>query len=169
MTAVAKWMAGNAPPEPIYADGDRGLLGTDEKGRTQRQTMALKDPRYRLTGEIRPFPGHEHKQESLESQFRRRAGHGKCFHEPCMGCREFPAYFELKTIADTWSEPIDYPQNLGLMLYDVFDLRRPGITLSEGGRPFVSLFRPEIKRGVLEVPEFDSPLVLKPEPEADHA
>jgi CRISPR-associated protein Cas5d len=170
MAAVGRWMTGAEPPTPIYADGDRDLLGTDEKGRTQRQTMALKNVRYRLTAEIRPFPGHEDEQQSLESQFRRRASHGKCFHQPCMGCREFPAYFELKEIGEGLRDPVRYSQDLGFMLYDVFDLRRPGLPLMQGGQPFISLFHARIETGVLNVPDFDSPEVLKPEPEeATHA
>ena len=79
VTAIEKWMAGKADPEPIWADGDRNLLGTDEKGRTQRQTMALKDVRYRLHAEIRPWPGHDYKLPALEAQFRRRSQPGKMF------------------------------------------------------------------------------------------
>jgi CRISPR-associated protein Cas5d len=71
VNAVHDWMADKREPEPIWADGDRDLLGTDEKGRTQRQTMALKDVRYRLHAEIRPWPGHEASQAALEAQFRR--------------------------------------------------------------------------------------------------
>lgn len=162
-TAVARWMRSNETPTPIYADGDKTSLGTDEKGRTQRQTMALKNVRYRITGEIRTFPGHERKQQCLESQFRRRATHGKCFHQPCMGCREFPAYFELKENGDKRDKPAEYSQDVGLMLYDVFDLRRPGLPLTNGERPFVSLFHATIKNGVLTIPEFDSADVLRPE------
>ena len=169
MIAVGRWMIGAEAPVPIYADGDRDLLGTDEKGRTQRQTMALKNVRYRLTAEIRPFPGHEDKQQSLESQFRRRASHGKCFHQPCMGCREFPAYFELKEVGEELRQPVNHTQDLGVMLYDVFDLRRPGLPLMEGEHPFISLFHALIDNGVINVPDFNGPEVLKPEREVVHA
>jgi CRISPR-associated protein Cas5d len=165
IAAVRRWMAGTEFPIPIYADGDRDLLGTDEKGRTQRQTMALKNVHYRMTAEIRPFPGHEHKQKSLEAQFRRRASHGKCFHQPCMGCREFPAYFELREISENLPDPVSYSQDLGLMLYDVFDLSRPGLPLMKGEHPFISLFHARVEGGVLNVPDFSHAKVLKPEPE----
>ncbi len=74
--AVTRWMAGKGEPEPIWADGDRDLLGSDEKGRTQRQTMALRDVRYRLWAQIGTWPGHETKLPRLEAQFRRRAERG---------------------------------------------------------------------------------------------
>ena len=158
VSAIEKWMTGKAPPGPIWADGDRGLLGTDEKGRTQRQTMALKDVRYHLHAEIRPWPGCEQKLPALEAQFRRRANRGKCFYQPYFGCREFPAYFERvngKPPADTPKIP---DQDLGLMLYDVFDLSRPGTAYD---RPSISLFRARLRNGVLDVPEYTSPEVLK--------
>ncbi len=68
VNAIFDWMTAKQEPEPIWADGDRDLLGTDEKGRTQRQTMALKDVRYRLHAEIRPWPGNEARQAALEAQ-----------------------------------------------------------------------------------------------------
>ncbi len=159
VTAVAAWMEGKREPEPIWADGDRELVGTDEKGRTQRQTMALRDVRYRLTAEIVPWPGHEGKQAGLEAQFRRRAEKGKCFYQPYLGCREFPAFFELiSTDAEASKLPVELDLEVGLMLYDVFDLSRPG---TSGDRPAVSLFRAAIRGGVLEVPEWGSAEVLR--------
>lgn len=155
--AVFGWMSGKGEPEPIWADGDRDLLGTDEKGRTQRQTLALKDVRYRIHAEIRPWPGHEGKQAALEAQFRRRAERGKCFHQPYLGCREFPAFFRLVTDAEA-DPPVNLDQDLGFMLYDVFDLSRPGTSQDA---PAVSLFRAELRGGVLRVPDYASPEVLK--------
>src|SRR3954467_11700001 len=93
-TAVFDWRGGKREPEPIWADGDRDLLGTDEKGRTQRQTMALRNVRYRFHASIRPWPGFEPKLRAFEAQFNRRAQAGKCFYQPYLGCREFVAFFE---------------------------------------------------------------------------
>jgi CRISPR-associated protein Cas5d len=157
VNAVFDWMAAKREPEPIWADGDRDLLGTDEKGRTQRQTMALKDVRYRLHAEIRPWHGHEANQAALEAQFRRRAERGKCFQQPYFGCREFPAFFALVKPEDE-RPPIRLDQDLGLMLYDVFDLSRPG---TAHDAPAVSLFRAELRGGILSVPDYASAEVLK--------
>lgn len=157
VNAVFDWMNGKREPEPIWADGDRELLGTDEKGRTQRQTMALKDVRYRLHAEIRPWPGFENRQTALEAQFRRRAERGKCFYQPFLGVREFPAFFRLVEDGAP-SEPFALDLDLGLMLYDVFDLSRPG---KSSDAPAVSLFRARLQNGVLEVPDYASPDVIK--------
>ena len=153
--SVRKWMKGTAEPEPIFADATSG-----EKGRTQRQTMALKDVRYRLHARVHPWPGHEQRLAGLEAQFRRRAAHGKCIYQPYFGCREFPAYFELVEPDGPSVQPVDWDADLGLMLYDVFDLSRPGTSDSS---PRMSLFRATVSGGVLGVPDYHSEDVLKPE------
>lgn len=154
---IASWMQGGHI-DPILADGDRALTGSDEKGRTQRQTMALRDVRYRVSALIRPWPGFEPKQQAFDSQFRRRASKGKCFYQPCFGCREFPAFFELDDA--TSAAPVPLSMDLGLMLYDVFDLGRPG---KGTDLPRISLFRAVLRDGVLEIPNWTDPSVLKPE------
>jgi CRISPR-associated protein Cas5d len=155
---VFKWMNQTQEVTPIWADGDKAFLGTDMKGRTQRQTMALKDVAYRLHAEIRPWPGFERKIKGLENQFRRRARHGKCVWQPYFGCREFPAFFELIEPNQPSPQTADYDQDLGLMLYDVFDLSRPG---QKTDKPFISLFRGQVKQGVLNIPPFESPEVIR--------
>jgi CRISPR-associated protein Cas5d len=160
-SAVQKWMSGKAPPEPLWADADASLLGTDMKGRTQRQTIALRRPRFRLSAAIVPRPGHESQQRAFDEQFVRRASQGKCFQQPCLGCREFVAFFRhIESLKDE-PAPYDFTQDLGLMLYDVFDLRQ---TNGAHARPFISLFRARVVKGVLVVPPFESDDVLKPEP-----
>lgn len=160
--AAQNWMSGKAPPEPLFADADKSLTGSDQKGRTQRQTMALRNPRFRLWARIVPRPEHRSQQRAFDEQFVRRASQGKCFHQPCLGCREFVAFFRYVESPDQERPPVAFSQDLGLMLYDVFDLREA----NDGrGRPQVSLFRAHIREGVLEVPEFDSDEVLKPQPQ----
>ena len=152
------WVNGKESPEPIWADGTKDMLGTDTKGRTQRQTMALKDVHYRLHAKIRPWKGFENRLPALEAQFRRRAANGKCLYQPCFGCREFPAYFELVQPESPQVKPLPLDIDLGLMLYDVFDLSRPG---TSEDRPSISLFRATVRQGLLDVPDYESDLVLK--------
>lgn len=158
VNAVDAWMAGKEEPEPIWADGDKATLGSDEKGRTQRQTMALRKPSYRLWAHIEPWPGHEGKTAAFDAQFARRARAGKCFFQPYLGCREFPAYFELVEHDEVPVETAEVDIDLGYMLYDVFDLGRPG---EAHDRPAISLFPATIVRGVLEVPPWHHVSVLK--------
>ena len=82
--------------------------------------------------------------------FNRRARGGQCFHQPCMGTREFPAHFSLI------SEEQENPQNnltekerdkdLGWMLHD--------IDFANNAEP--KFFRAQIKQGVISVPSIHS-------------
>jgi CRISPR-associated protein Cas5d len=155
---LARWATGKNNPEPIWADGDKDALGTDQKGRTQRQTMALKNVHYRVHASIHPWPGHEEQLVAFEACFRRRASQGKCVYQPYFGCREFPAYFELVEPGSPRSERLAVNIEVGLMLYDVFDLSRPGSCYAE---PCISLFHATVKDGILNVPPYESDEVLR--------
>jgi len=159
VSAIQKWMSGSGAPRPIIADGTPAELGTDQEGRTQRQTMALRDVRYRLHAIPKMWPGHEHRQAAIAAQFRRRASTGKCFYQPCFGNREFPAYFELVDDGAPLVPRAPVDIDVGLMLYDVFDLSRPGTSNSPSS---VSLFHARVIDGLMLIPDYDSPEVLKP-------
>jgi CRISPR-associated protein Cas5d len=153
-----KWMKGVAAPVPLWADGN-----DETTGRTQRQTMALKNVRYRLTARIIPKPKFSTPEQinKFDSMFERRARHGKCFQQPFFGCSEFPAYFEYVQPDESLpAGAIPFDQHIGWMLYDVFDLRRDVIL---NDTPFISLFDATVKCGVLNVPPFESERVRKPE------
>lgn len=151
-----KWMDGRENPQPLWADGD-----DETTGRTQRQTMALKDVRYRLTAKIVPKPGFGQDYGKLNACFERRARHGKCFQQPYFGCREFPAFFEYLPDPDSFpAQRALFDQHLGWMLYDVFDLDKDKVKANE--KPFISLFEAKVAGGVLEVPAFGSEAVRKP-------
>lgn len=131
---------------PIYAD---------EK-RTQRQTIALQDVRYRITAEIVPTPAYGGRRTQLEEQALRRIRGGKAYYQPSFGCREFVAYFE-ESDGSRRPQPIDL--DAGLMVYDVFDPRDNAVRAK--AKPRLSLFHAVLRQGVLEVPDYDSPEVLK--------
>lgn len=154
-----KWMSGQEQAEPLWADGN-----DETAGRTQRQTMALKNVRYRLTAKIVPKSGFASEYGKFNACFERRAKKGKCFQQPYFGCREFPAFFEyIESPGANVQPPAVLNQHLGFMLYDVFDLRKDAA--KDNDKPFVSLFDAYIRNGVLEVPPFDSAEVKKPEKE----
>src|SRR5207253_9796408 len=65
---------------------------------------------------------------------------GKCWHRPCLGCREFAASFGPVGEKTPWfsglsdqprefgagaDRPIDRSEPLGLMFYDYFDVKAP--------------------------------------------
>jgi len=128
-----------------------------EDDRTQRQTVALRDVRYRITAEIIPRIEFEGTVNQLYEQAKRRVHSGKCFYQPSLGLREFVCYFEEATDA----EPINETMDIGFMLYDVFDLHKYGVTKT--AEPFVSVFHAVLENGVMIVPDYNSCEVLKPE------
>lgn len=156
---ILAWRDGKAEIEPLWADGDRYLLGSDQKGRTQRQTMALKGVRYRLYAHLR-CRGKESEARTYDAQFERRASQGKCFYQPYLGCREFPAYFDLLDQATSRVSAFPLTLDLGWMLYDVFDLGRANDSDANAN---ISLFQARVINGVMDVPAFDDPAVKKTE------
>lgn len=143
--------------DPIIADATKEFIGNDQKGRTQRQTIALRDVRYRLYAHIEPRPGFQMKLKGLEEQAFRRMSTGKCYYQPYFGCKEFVAYFDT---AISEKQPIDKDLTIGWMIYDVFDLDKVNVDDTEES-PFISVFWAELRRGVLEVPVWDSDDIRK--------
>jgi len=151
-STINSWARGTRGPEPLLADSsDR---------RQQRQTMALRSPHFRVHAHIVPRAGSEADQKAFDRQFQRRATVGKCAWQPYLGCREFVAYFRYLPDSAAEPPPVQFSQDIGWMLYDVFDLAEqngPGV-----GEPRISVFRAQIEDGVLNVPPYDSDLVRKP-------
>ncbi len=96
---------------------------------TQRNTLALQDVEYLITAEVRLSSLGQKAPHGLPkylAEIERRARSGKCFHRPCLGVREFAADFDWVEDAQAvlaernpnWQSVND---DLGLMLYDVFD------------------------------------------------
>jgi len=164
-STLLKWRDGKAEPEPLWADADRELSGTDQKGRTQRQTMALKDVRYRLHAHLR-FRQETQDTRAFDAQFERRAGVGQCYYQPFFGCREFPAFFALVDKEQEQAEPMRLDLDLGYMLYDVFDLNRDN---DNQAKPSISVFHAQLRKGVMEVPDYNDSAVCKESEEDVHA
>lgn len=150
-------------PKPLLADEDR----------TQRNTLALRDVEYVIEAEIvlsplanlpRRKPLCEDEPESEDTlmkylaMFQRRTEKGQCFAQPCFGCREFPAHFALATEEDmTVPAGMNPNTDLGLMLYDVFDLdvsrdQKPGKV--EKPNPRITFFPARLRDGVVDIPDW---------------
>lgn len=128
LDSAKTWM--NAPEKttPIRAGG-----GADDG--TQRNMLALQNVEYLITAEVRVTPLANRPEDKLEKyldEIARRACAGKCFHRPGLGMREFAADFEWEPDADAAQQRRaaelgqsagPFNEDLGLMLYDVFDHR----------------------------------------------
>lgn len=134
-----------------------------EDDRTQRQSVVLKDVRYRVTAEMVLRDSFSGTPEQLYNQFERRVKRGQNFLQPSLGTREFPAYYEWGSSGE---QPIGQTMELGLMVYDVYDLHEWEVR--KKAEPRVSLFEARMDNGVIIVPDYDSLQVRKPQ-EVRHA
>ncbi len=129
---------------------------SDNDERTQRQTVFLYDVRYRITAKIVPRSDFQGTVAQLYVQAERRIKGGKCFCQPALGLRECVAYF---SESDPNEKPIQQDMDFGLMVYDIFDLHDSEVRKKT--RTKLSLYHAVMKQGVIEVPPYDSPEVLK--------
>ena len=123
--------------------GDKPLALYTRESIQQRASMVLTNVRYvidchfTMTDKAAPTDN--------EGKFidiaRRRLARGQCYHQPCFGCREFPAHFRPWPGGPVPTIPESRP--LGLMLYDM-DYADP-----RNIQPM--FFMAELKDGVLEV------------------
>jgi CRISPR-associated protein Cas5d len=131
----------------------------EKSNATPRQTVALRDVRYRFYASIVPRKEFQSQETQLYEQARRRIRAGKCFLQPSLGLREFVAYFEEYDPARHTQKPIDDNLDAGFMVYDVFDLH--DFSVRKKTQPKLSLFHAVMEHGMIEVPPYDSPEVLK--------
>jgi CRISPR-associated protein Cas5d len=151
---VVGWMQNPASFQPLIVDA------TDQtgamSGRDQRQAIVLRKVRYRLFARAILYAEDAERRGVIEQIFERRARVGQCRRQPYFGCSEFVCYFELFT--GSQGNGVAMTQDLGLMLYDVFDLSRPG---SRHDSCNISLFRARLEDGVLQIPPYVSDDVIK--------
>ncbi|MET3661206.1 type I-C CRISPR-associated protein Cas5c [Aquamicrobium ahrensii] len=126
--------------------GDLGGLGQlVDEDRQQRAATVLVKPAYVIEAhfEMTDRAGPDDKEGKHLDIFNRRAARGQCFHQPCLGAREFAARFEL--IDPTLPPPtaVAESRDLGFMLFDI-DHQAPG-------RPSM-FFRAMMENGVVKVP-----------------
>lgn len=93
-----------------------------DEDRQQRASIILRDVAYVIEAhfEMTKKAGPDDNSNKHLEMFTRRAEKGQCFHQPCLGCREFPADFALDD-----GQPHDIPdklrgeRELGWMLDDI--------------------------------------------------
>jgi CRISPR-associated protein Cas5d len=133
VASAHNWMKAPEKFSPIQAGG-----GAPDG--TQRNMLALAEVEYILTARVALSALGEKGRHNLKTycdEIERRAQKGKCFHRPALGVREFAADFEwepdpqaaLERRASELRHDRDWQQiwpheDLGLMLYDVFDHRK---------------------------------------------
>ena len=141
-----------------------------EEKRQQKNTLLLKDVRYRIwaklefipkrkrTAQSDLFDKEEHTDENpakYNAMFERRASKGQCFTQPYLGTRECSASFRLvNPETDALDSPIAENRDLGIMLYDM-DFE------SNLKNPPAMFYRARMENGVIIVPPKDSEEILR--------
>lgn len=147
-----------APAGKIKSAMKRGDLGglqlLVDEDRQQRASTVLVNPAYVIEArfELTDKAGPDDNEGKHLDIFNRRAARGQCFHQPCLGTREFAANFELIPPGEALPEPIPDSRDLGFMLWDI-DHQAPG-------RPSM-FFRAELDKGVVRVPSPGSQEIRK--------
>ena len=142
-----------------------GIDVTDH--RAQRSAIILRDVAYVIEAHIELVGGSNDETQRLKNpigkhldMFKRRARKGQCFQRPYLGCREFPANFELVEHFAVHPELATQSVDLGYMLNDFY--WRPAAPKEKGvvvesnqGRSMVAeptFFRARMVNGVIKVP-----------------
>jgi CRISPR-associated protein Cas5d len=131
---------------------DLYIVADEADTRQQRAATVLRDVSYVIEAhfELTSKASADDNEGKHLDQFKRRARKGQCFHQPCMGTREFPAHFALLDDGDALPKcelsEADKNRDLGWMLHD--------IDFAAGNTP--RFFRAELKDGTIEVPAFHS-------------
>ncbi|MFM2074501.1 MAG: hypothetical protein RJB34_806 [Pseudomonadota bacterium] len=134
----------------MNAQSTQDLYTVADEDRQQRAATVLRDVAYVIEAHfvLTIKASSEDNEGKHLDIFKRRARQGQCFHQPCMGTREFPAHFALLDEGDAWPlcelSDADKNRDLGWMLHD--------IDFAAGNTP--RFFRAELKDGVVEVPAF---------------
>ena len=143
-----------------------------EDKRQQKNSLLLKDVKYRIWAKLVFIPVSERPKEAFAKHkpgadenpmkyyqmFERRAEQGQCFTQPYLGTREFSASFRLVNpykdeLCPALSAEQGGNRDLGIMLYDM-DFSNP--------KDIQAMFyRAEMKEGVIIVPPLYSEEILR--------
>lgn len=128
-----------------------GLHNVVEDDRQQRAATVLRDVAYVIEAhfEVTPKAGSDDTEGKHLDIFNRRARKGQYFHAPCLGVREFPAYFRLIEDGEsplTVDESLQGGKDLGYMLHD-FDFANDVTP---------HFFRARMQDGIVQVPLLQS-------------
>jgi CRISPR-associated protein Cas5d len=142
-----KLPAGAAQQAMTRARANLTLLVEDD--RQQRASVLLREVAYVIEArfELTPKAGPDDNPGKHLDCFTRRARKGQCFHQPYLGCREFPAVFSLMDGEPPAPEAcLRGERDLGWMLHDV--------DFAHGMSP--RFFRAVMRDGVIDLPSLGS-------------
>lgn len=156
----------------VGAVASKSVIYIEDK-RQQKNSLLLKDVRYRIWAKMgyRPVakrkaegnlfahePGKDENPMKYYQMFERRASKGQCFNQPYLGTREFSASFrwvdaETEQLQPAISEEQGGTKDLGIMLYDM--------DYTDTKSPQPMFYRPQMNEGVIIVPPINSEEILR--------
>ena len=151
-------VGGKAPAGKIKSAMKRGDLADlqllVDEDRQQRASTVLVKPAYVIEAhfELTDKAGADDNEGKHLDIFNRRAARGQCFHQPCLGTREFAAHFELLSPDAPLPETIGENRDLGIMLWDIDHQAKERTPL---------FFRARLENGVVKVPPPHSREILR--------
>lgn len=129
----------------MKAGNVEGLHILVDEDRQQRAATVLVDVAYVIEAhfDLTDEAGPDDNEGKHLDIFNRRAAKGQCFHQPCLGTREFPARFELLPPDGPLPATNELSRDLGFMLWDI----------DHAGSDRASLFfRATLDNGVVRIP-----------------
>ena len=150
----------------VGATASKNPIFIEEK-RQQKNSLMLRDVRYRLYAKLEFIPIRKRKEQSdteshpdenpakYNAMFERRASKGQCFTQPYLGTRECSCSFRLVNFeTETLDNPIGESRDLGIMLYDMdFEQNLKN--------PPAMFYRAKMENGIIIVPPKDSEEILR--------
>ena len=127
------------------ADGTSPVEIFIEDIRQQRAAIVLRDVAYVIEAHFQFSSEEDNNATKHQEIFIRRARKGQCFQRPYLGCREFPAHFELVEGDITISNFTGY-RDMGWMLHDIDFCNNLE----------AKFFRAEMIDGIITVPPFNA-------------
>lgn len=111
----------------------------------QRAAMVLRNVRYIIDAhfELTEKAAPSDNEGKFADIIKRRLSRGQCYHRPCFGCREFPAYFREWTGGNVKTAYENTEKDLGFMIYDMDYSNRDDI------KPM--FFRAVMKNGMIDL------------------
>ncbi|MEA4966339.1 MAG: type I-C CRISPR-associated protein Cas5c [Oscillospiraceae bacterium] len=127
----------NGSSEPLYISTSDDIQ--------QRAALILKNVRYVIDAhfEMTEQAAEGDNEGKFFDIMKRRLEKGQCYHQPCFGCREFPAHFRKWEGGEIETAYPEGERDLGFMLFDL-DFSDP-----ENITP--QFFRAKLRKGVLDL------------------
>ena len=151
-------VASKVPAVGGYMKSGKPLFMLVEDERVQRGALVLRHVEYYVEAHftLTDKAGQGDNEGKHLDIFNRRLKKGQVYHQPCLGCREFPAFVEPVEGNIPTSPLAEGPEgnkSLGWMLYD--------IDFSEAADKAPMFFQANLERGIVHIPPATSPEVKR--------